>query len=281
MGVCFARVEPLHIAEEREMFWVTKVLIPALLVLGAGTAVVMAEADGNQPPFGRFQPGKGDDKKPEDRKKDDKKVEEKKGQPGDRKGQPGSEKGQPGDKRGPGPKPDATVDAWVKTLIEKITDPHDTVRESARGALVGVGPAALPALQRLAEGDDSAKAIAARKLINAITRGGPQGGPGQPGQPGGNRPGGGGGPGGPGMGPMGGPGFPGPGGMGPMGPGGGFPGGQPGMNPGGGGRGGFPGGQPGMNPGGGGRGGFGGFGGWRGGREASDIEVAPMPRNAR
>lgn len=245
------------------MFWVTKVFAPALLVLGAGTAMVMADADGNQPPFGKGdfgQPGKGfPGKGGDDKKTDDKKVEEK--------------KGQPGDKKGPAPKSDAVVDAWLKTLLDKITDPHDTVRDSARGAIVAVGPPALPALQTLADGTDPAKAVAARKLIGAI-----QGrGPGQPGQPGGNRGGGGGGFGGMG----GGMGFPGMPGMGPMGPDGmgpgGFPGGQPGMNPGGG-RGG-PGGQPGMNPGGG-RGGFGGWGGGRGGREESDIEVAPMPRSA-
>ncbi len=238
------------------MFWVTKVFAPALLVLGAGTAMVMADADGNQPPFGKGgfgQPGKGfPGKGGDDEKTDDKKVEEK--------------KGQPGDKKGPAPKSDAVVDAWLKTLLDKITDPHDTVRDSARGAIVAVGPPALPALQTLADGTDPAKAVAARKLIGAIQGRGP-GQPGQPGQPG--RPGFG------GMG--GGMGFPGMPGMGPMGPGGM---GQPGMNPGGG-RGG-PGGFPGMGPGGGGGagGGRGGFGGGRGGREESDIEVAPMPRGA-
>ena len=161
------------------MFWVFKVIAPLALVAGIAvtTTVVMADGDGNQP-----------DRKVEDRKKDDRKVE---------------------DRKGPPPKPDAVVDAWLAVLLTKITDPHDTVRDSARGAVVSVGPAAIPALQKLADGDDPAKAVAARKLIGTIHHG--HGGPGgQPGRPG-----------------MGGMGFPG-GGMGPMGPGGrgGFPGGD-------------------------------------------------------
>ncbi len=219
------------------MFWVSKVIAPLALVAGIAvtTTVVMADGDGNQPPLGRGgfgQPGKGGDDK-----KGDKKGEEKKGQPGDKKGQPATP-----------PKPDAVVDAWLAVLLTKITDPHDTVRDSARGAVVSVGPAAIPALQKLADGDDPAKAVAARKLIGTIHHG--HGGPG--GQPGW-----------PGMGPMG------PGGMGGRGFGG-FPGG-----PGG------PGGGMGpMGPGG--RGGPGGDrkgGPERGGRDESDVEVAPMPRD--
>ncbi len=240
------------------MLTATKVLAPAVLILGlAGAVSVLAAPDGNQPPFAKggqfgkgFQPGKGEERKAEDKKKDEKKGDEKRAD----------------EKKGPAPKPDAVVEAWLKTLLDKITDPHDTVRDSARGAVVAVGPAALPALQKLAEGDDAAKAVAARKLIGAIAGRGPgQGGqpnqPGQPGRPGFS-------------------GFPGlPGGMGPMGPMG-FPGGQPGMNPGGRGPG-FPGGPMGpggMNPGG--RGGFdrGRDDRGRGERKESDIEVAPMPR---
>ena len=239
------------------MFWVSKVIAPLALVVGIAVATTMT-AEGNQPPFGRFgQPGKGGqpgkDEKKTDRK-DDKKVEKK------------------DDRKAPATaKPDATVDAWVKVLIEKITDPHDTVRESARGALVGVGPPALPALQKLADGDDAAKAVAARKLIAAIQGqrggdrgrgfGGPGGGTGAAPAPapaperapesgrGDDR--------GRGFGPFGG--F-GPGGFG------GF--GGPGMGPGGWGRGG--GGDRGRGPGGG-----------RPGRGESNIEVAPMPREAR
>jgi hypothetical protein len=247
------------------MFWLSKVFAPAVLVVGiAGSAAVVAQpgADGNQPPFGKGGqppfgkgpppfgkgfPGKGDDKKPDDKKveekKFEKKAEEKKGQPG-----------QPGPK-GPAPKADPVVDAWVATLIGKITDPHDTVRDTARGALVAVGPAAIPALQKLADGDDPAKAVAARTLMGAIAGRGP----GQPGPMGM------GGPGGfPGMpgGPMGGPGgmggrggFPG----GPMGPGGMGPGGGRPMGP--------------MGPGGERR---------RPNRdeEETGVEVAPMPRVA-
>ena len=171
------------------MFWVFKVIAPLALVAGIAvtTTVVMADGDGNQPDR-KVEDRKKDDRKVEDRKKDDRKVE---------------------DRKGPPPKPDAVVDAWLAVLLTKITDPHDTVRDSARGAIVSVGPAAIPALQKLADGDDPAKAVAARKLIGTIHHG--HGGPGgQPGRPG-----------------MGGMGFPG-GGMGPMGPGGrgGFPGGD-------------------------------------------------------
>ncbi len=199
------------------MFWVSKVLAPAALVLGlVGAAVVTAAPDGNQPPFGgKGQFGKGGkkaDEKVEQKKADEKKkVEDKKGPP-------------------PAPKSDAVVDAWLKVLLEKITDPHDTVRDSARGAIVAVGPAALPALQKLADGDDPAKAVAARKLIHAIHGHHPAHAdhPGHPGFGGGMR----------------GPGFSGGPGAGPMGQRGlGGSGGQRGMGPGGpGGRGGFPGG---------------------------------------
>ncbi len=65
-------------------------------------------------------------------------------------------------------KPDPAVEAWVKVLIDKVIDQHDTVRDSARAGLVAVGRPALPALQKLAEGDDGAKATAARKLIGEI-----------------------------------------------------------------------------------------------------------------
>ncbi|HEY1191632.1 MAG TPA: hypothetical protein VGE74_28625, partial [Gemmata sp.] len=170
------------------MFWLSKVFAPVVLVLGiAGSAVVVAQqdgADGNQPPFGKGgfgkggQPpfGKGGFGKGGDDKKDNKKGEEKKFE---KKGE--EKKGQPGPK---GPKADPVVDAWVAILVSKITDPHDTVRDSARGALVGVGPAAIPALQKLADGDDPAKAVAARKLIAAIGGRGP-GAPGRPGPMGG------------------------------------------------------------------------------------------------
>jgi hypothetical protein len=228
------------------MFWVSKVLAPLALLAGlaATTAVVMADGDGNQPPFGKGGFGKFDDKKfdKKDDRKFDKKKEDRKAEKGDKKGAPAA-------------KPDPQVEAWLAILLTKITDPHDTVRDSARGAIVAVGQPALPALQKLADGDDSAKAVAARKMIAAIQG---HGGPGGP-AAGGER-----GPGGPG-GERGGPrrGF-GPGGFG-----------GPGMGPPGRGPGGF--GPPGMGP-----GGPPGKGPWpkRGKREEEDdaIEVAPMPR---
>jgi hypothetical protein len=237
------------------MLWVSKVLAPAALVVGlAGTAVVVAQTRETQPPDRK----RGDDRKgPEDRKTE---PQPERTRPDDRGGNPGPRPmGERGD-RGQ-PKPDAALEAWVKTLAEKITDPHDMVRDSARGALVQIGHPAIPQLHQIAEGDDPAKALAARKVIAMIEHhaqhgqpGQPGRVPGQPGQPGDGR------------GPMGvpgpgRPGFPGgpPPGMGPMGPGG-FPGG-PGMPPGfpgtpggpppGMGPGGFPGVPGGMPPGGG------------------------------
>ena len=86
--------------------------------------------------------------------------------------------------REPPAKGDAALDAWIKILTDKITDRHDSIRESAREALVVVGRPALPALKKLAEGDDGADAEAARKIIARIENGG-RPGPGFPGWPGG------------------------------------------------------------------------------------------------
>jgi hypothetical protein len=99
--------------------------------------------------------------------------------------------GQPPDRKGPPPgesrerRPDPQVEAWIKTLTDKMTDPHDTIRDSARAGIVAAGRDALPILRRYADSDDGAKATAARKLIEAIERGGPRpmlmaGGPGAP-----------------------------------------------------------------------------------------------------
>ena len=201
------------------MFSLSKVLVPAVLLAGiTGAAVVVAQGDDNQPP----DRGKGGGRGPDDRRGDDRR---------------GAGPDAPGPNRGGQPKTDAVVEAWVKTLAEKMADPHDTVRDSARAALVAVGPEAVPILHRFAEGDDPAKAVAARKVIAMIAHGhhGQPGAGGPPGFPGGP------------MGPMGGPGgppggFPGgpPPGIGPGGPG--FPGGPgaPGIPP----RGGPPGGGP-------------------------------------
>lgn len=177
------------------MFRISKVIAPAALAAGiVGATFVVA-----QPPDRKGS----DDKQP---------VPGRKG-PDDRKGAPDRRPpaGEPGER--PAPKPDAAVDAWVKVLLEKIADQHDTVRDSARAALVHVGPQAIPALKQLAEGNDNVKAVAARNVIAMIERGNqpgrgpgrdfggfggqpgfpgqpfPGGQPGQPGQPPGREPG--------------------------------------------------------------------------------------------
>src|SRR5262245_18480838 len=67
----------------------------------------------------------------------------------------------PREREGPrGPRIDPAVEVWIKTLAEKITDRHDTIRDSAREGLVAVGRAALPTLRKLAEGDDGVTAEA-------------------------------------------------------------------------------------------------------------------------
>lgn len=159
--------------------------IPHLLAFAAGALVLVLATDASgQPPFGKGQFGKGGQPfQPPFGKgfpgKDDKKAEEKKDA---KKGEEKKVEGRKGEEKKAAPKSDAVVDAWVAVLIAKITDPHDTVRDSARGALVGVGPPAIPALQALADGTDPAKAVAARKLINAIQGNrGPQ--PAQAGRP--------------------------------------------------------------------------------------------------
>jgi Spy/CpxP family protein refolding chaperone len=86
------------------------------------------------------------------------------------------------------------LEAWIKTLTEKMTDRQDSIRDSARAALVSIGRPALPELQKLADGKDAATAEAAKQVIARIERGGRNtGGPGGfPGGPGGfpGRPGG-------------------------------------------------------------------------------------------
>ena len=66
---------------------------------------------------------------------------------------------------------DKNVEAWVKTLTDKIADRYDTIRESARHALVAMGKAALPSLHKVAEGADGASAEAAKHVIAAIEGG--------------------------------------------------------------------------------------------------------------
>jgi Spy/CpxP family protein refolding chaperone len=72
---------------------------------------------------------------------------------------------------GPAEKADPQVEAWVKTLTDKMNDPHDAIRESARAALVSVGGPALPALRQIAGGND-AKSFTARRLVQQIERAG-------------------------------------------------------------------------------------------------------------
>lgn len=76
---------------------------------------------------------------------------------------------------GPPPKTDPQLEAWVKTLTDKMNDPHDAIRESARAAIVAVGPPAAQVLAKLAEGSD-AKAFTAQRLLQQIARGGAVGG---------------------------------------------------------------------------------------------------------
>ena len=78
-------------------------------------------------------------------------------------------------------KADKDVEAWVNVLAAKIADRHDSIRESARHALVAVGKPALPALRKLAEGADGAAAEAATRLIAHIENG-RDGRPGFPGE---------------------------------------------------------------------------------------------------
>ena len=98
------------------------------------------------------------------------------GRPGQGEKQPRAE-GQPRGEGRPmprGPRVDPQVEAWVKILVEKITDPHDEIRDSARAALVAVGRPALATLTPLANGTDGAKATAATKLVEAIEKANPR-----------------------------------------------------------------------------------------------------------
>ncbi len=65
-------------------------------------------------------------------------------------------------------KEDPAVEAWVKTLAEKLTDKNEAVRNSARAAIVSIGEASLPVLKKMADGKDEAAASAAKSLIARI-----------------------------------------------------------------------------------------------------------------
>lgn len=133
-------------------YWMALPALAAIAAVGAFNVNAQPPQGRKGPPGaeGKGQPGEGRRGQP--------------GQPGDRRGE------QPGEgRRGPGEwQVDPQVEAWVKMLAEKITDPHDEIRDSARAALVTVGHPAIGMLKSLESGSDGAKATAARKLINAI-----------------------------------------------------------------------------------------------------------------
>lgn len=68
------------------------------------------------------------------------------------------------------PKPDKELEAWIKVLAEKMTDRNDDIRNSARRALVSVGPAAMFSLKEMTESKDAATAVAARNVMMEIGR---------------------------------------------------------------------------------------------------------------
>ncbi len=65
-------------------------------------------------------------------------------------------------------KPDKELDAWIKSLAEKMTDRHDTIRNSARNALISIGSPALPALRQMSQSSDPVTATAAKNVANQI-----------------------------------------------------------------------------------------------------------------
>ena len=68
------------------------------------------------------------------------------------------------------PRPDKELEAWIKILAEKMTDRNDDIRNSARRALVSVGPAAMFSLKEMTESKDAATAVAARNVMMEIGR---------------------------------------------------------------------------------------------------------------
>ncbi len=68
------------------------------------------------------------------------------------------------------PRPDKELEAWIKILAEKMTDRNDDIRNSARRALVSVGPAAMFSLREMTESKDAATAVAARNVMMEIGR---------------------------------------------------------------------------------------------------------------
>ena len=68
------------------------------------------------------------------------------------------------------PKPDKELEAWIKILADKMTDRNDDIRNSARRALVSMGPGAMYSLRELTESKDAATAVAARNVMMEIGR---------------------------------------------------------------------------------------------------------------
>jgi hypothetical protein len=102
--------------------------------------------------------GRPDDAPPERRGAPDRRPDG----PPERSGGPARGRGEPG--------PNPAVEAWIKTLAEKIADPHDTIRNSARAALVTMGPRAAPILKGMAEEGETARAVAAKNVLEEIHR---------------------------------------------------------------------------------------------------------------
>ncbi len=68
------------------------------------------------------------------------------------------------------PRPDKELEAWIKILAEKMTDRNDNIRNSARRALVSVGPDAMFSLKEMTQSKDAATAVAARNIMMEIGR---------------------------------------------------------------------------------------------------------------
>ncbi len=133
---------------------VTRAVVSATVAVGVLSAVAWGQPPGGEPPQKRKTAGA-------------EKKAESPGAPGpDGIGLRVSGGVLPG---GPPPKVDPQVEAWVKTLTDKMNDPHDAIRDSARAGLIAIGPPALPALRRLADGND-AKAYTATRLVQQIER---------------------------------------------------------------------------------------------------------------
>lgn len=67
-------------------------------------------------------------------------------------------------------RPDKELEAWIKILADKMTDRNDNIRNSARRALVSVGPDAMFSLKEMTESKDTATAVAARNVMMEIGR---------------------------------------------------------------------------------------------------------------